>query len=104
MLNIGLLYSRSAKVGARDAESDADFPEGQNWKGCSGQLRQGFARTLLKRCASTALLVWGWGVLDRRLERKMGIEPTTFSLARRRSTTEPLPLASLWVPTSTALR
>ena len=27
------------------------------------------------------------------LERKMGIEPTTFSLARRRSTTEPLPLA-----------
>ena len=26
------------------------------------------------------------------LERKMGFEPTTFSLARRCSTTEPLPL------------
>ena len=29
----------------------------------------------------------------RELERKMGFEPTTFSLARRRSTPEPLPLA-----------
>jgi hypothetical protein len=27
------------------------------------------------------------------MERKMGFEPTTFSLARRCSTTEPLPLA-----------
>ena len=34
-----------------------------------------------------------------RLERKTGVEPVTFSLARRRSTTEPLPLA----PMSTAL-
>ena len=33
----------------------------------------------------------GWG-----LERQMGFEPTTPSLARRCSTTEPLPLA--WVP------
>ena len=32
-------------------------------------------------------------ILEGGLERKMGFEPTTFSLARRCSTTEPLPLA-----------
>ena len=39
---------------------------------------------------------FGWGRTDRtlriRLERKTGFEPATFSLARRRSTPEPLPL------------
>ena len=31
---------------------------------------------------------------ERELERKMGFEPTTLSLARRCSTTEPLPLVA----------
>ena len=32
--------------------------------------------------------------MPKEMERKMGFEPTTFSLARRCSTTEPLPLAN----------
>src|SRR5205807_10646740 len=39
----------------------------------------------------TPALPLGYVALGVRLEREMGLEPTTFSLARRRSTTELLP-------------
>jgi hypothetical protein len=35
-------------------------------------------------------------VAKKLIERETGIEPATFSLARRCSTTEPLPLITLW--------
>src|SRR5437588_12912584 len=39
----------------------------------------------------TPALPLGYVALGMQLEREMGLEPTTFSLARRRSTTELLP-------------
>ena len=41
----------------------------------------------------SAVLVCGSGAVGCQLERKTGIEPATFSLARRCSTTELLPPA-----------
>src|SRR5579884_727540 len=97
--------SYRGRSGCRNLETDAGTPSAssrggmERWIATRGFLTSNFdclSPPVIPRCPATSRhheLGWRPYFQVSTLERETGIEPATFSLARRRSTTELLPLA-----------